>query len=391
VSSGLRARELRLRRAFRGIVALTIASPAAAFAACQAGDDTAPPYAADASEDSTIEAGDGADALNPCAPVEIDGAYIEGDAGSDGCSSFRTLPCGVPAEAGTITECLPTLDTCLAACGPNLLYFCQLAPVTCSVEAGIFDDAAIIIECISCAGSGGRRPLGLRASVTPRRTPTGDYFAAMAHLEAASVRAFCDLERWLGAFGAPRRLVEAARRAAADERRHARAASRLASRFGGEPARPRVRRARQPTLVELLEDDAIEGCAAESFGALLATWQARSAEDPCVAKTMRRIAADETRHAALAWEIMRWGYAKLDVEGRTRVRRKLEAALRGLGRRRPPWLSDATCRTSGHPAPDVERKLATELARTVRGEARSALRVLEHVSNGAPPGARMSP
>jgi rubrerythrin len=391
VSSGLRSRELRLRRAFRRIVALTIASPLAAFAACHSSDEAEGLRADASSRDAAApEGGAGGDSPDPCAPVEIDGAYIEGDAGSDGCATFRLAPCGLPPDAET-AHCLPSLDVCLDTCGADLLFYCQLAPVTCTLEAGILADANVIVECISCAGASGRRPFGLCAPRLPNRMSTGDYFAAMAHLESASVRAFRDLERWLAALGAPRCLVRAARRAAADERRHARAIARLARRFGGSPVRPRVLRARQPSLVELLEDDAVEGCAGETFGALLATWQAERAGDPTIARAMRGIAIDETRHAALAWEVMRWGYALLGDDERVRVRRKLAGALCALERRRPPRLLGTTRRTSGHPDTDVERRLASELARAVRDEASRSLDHLEHVSNGARPGARMSP
>ncbi len=368
-----------MARAFRRIVALTIASPLATFAACHAGDDDAP--RGDAStHDAAVEAGDESDAPDPCSPVEIDGAYIEGDAGSDGCSTFRVLPCGLPPDAG-VKSCLPSLDVCLEACGPDLLFYCQLAPVVCSAEAGVFVDADTIVECISCGGSSGRRPLGLCAPSLSKRTPTGDYFAAMAHLEAASVRAFRDLARWLGAMDAPARLVGAARRAAADERRHARAAGKLARRFGGAMARPRVRPSPQPSLVALLEDDVVEGCVGETFGALVASWQARRAGDRHVATAMRRIAKDETRHAALAWEILAWGYALGSRAERARVRRTFDAALDALERRAPTRLDDATRRTSGHPDGDAERRLANELARALRDEAQRTLGRLDHVSN----------
>jgi hypothetical protein len=371
VSSGLPAREIRLRRAFRQIVALTAVSPLAAFAACQ-GDDAA--FATDASTEAGDDGANESRAPDPCEPIEIDGAYIEGDAAS-GCATFRALPCGVPVDAG-IAQCLPTLDTCVAVCGPNFLFYCQLAPVTCSVDAGIFEDASIIVECISCPGSGGRRPLGYAAPSIRKRTPAGDYFAAMAHLEAASVRAFRDLARWLASFNAPKHLVRAAERAARDERRHARTIGRLARRFGGEPPPVRVRRARRPTLVALLEDDAREGCVAETFGALSATWQARS-KNADVATTMRGVAIDETRHAALAWEILAWGWPKLGDDGQMRVARALDGAIRGLETRAA--IGSA-----------IERELAQALARTLRHEAQTACDRLEHVRKRARVGARVS-
>jgi hypothetical protein len=190
----------------------------------------------------------------------------------------------------------------------------------------------------------------------------------MAHLEAASVRAFRDLERWLLAFGAPRRLSRAAHRFAEDERRHARAATRLARRFGGAIAGVRVGGVAQPTLALLLEDNAVEGCVKETFGALVATWQSEQAGDPRIRRTMRRVAADETRHAALAWEVLDWGMARLSLPHRRRVGRALNRALRALTSGHCAPVHPALCRVVGHPSREQELRLARELARMIRRE-----------------------
>ncbi len=308
----MRMREARLRRALRRIVLAALACPLGA-AACHAASEGAhdastnePDAASDEdARDPFVDARDEASPITDagfdaaaCATYSVDGASIEGP--TDGCADFRLLPCGVPPDA-KVEDCFLDLITCAEACGTNLIYYCRLTPPSCFVEGGLRDGAAPIVDCVSCAGPGGRRPRGLREArraLHAERAPLGDYFAAMAHLESASVRAFRDLERWLTSLGAPPRLAREARRAAADERRHARAASRLARRFGGVTARPRVRHTSEPTLLELLEDDAIEGCVGETFGALVATWKAERASDPRIRRTLRRISADETRHAA---------------------------------------------------------------------------------------------
>ena len=79
----------------------------------------------------------------------------------------------------------------------------------------------------------GRRPRGL-SEASPGivgSTPAG-WLARASALEAASVDAFRELSRELRRFGAPRRLVRAAQRAARDERRHARRVRALAARAG---------------------------------------------------------------------------------------------------------------------------------------------------------------
>src|SRR5207244_884717 len=121
-------------------------------------------------------------------------------------------------------------------------------------------------------GGTGRRPAGL---VAPSRSgrggdEVGAYWARAAHLEAASVHAFRTLAADLHAYGAPRRLVEAASRAAGDEVRHARACATLARRHGSSPVPVVVRSPPSRSLVEIAEENAVEGCVRETWGALVA-------------------------------------------------------------------------------------------------------------------------
>lgn len=388
--SRLRARELRLRRSFRGIVLSVLAAPLAGTVACRGGGggiaggslDATPPPTTDATPGSGGEDGgegdegpsldDAAPDAGPdsaaCAAEALDAASFEGD--PDGCVAYRLLPCGLPPAAQR-EGCFVDLATCVGPCQSGFLY-CQLAPVSCD-DAGNLRDAASVVECVRCNGIAGRRPPGLApARVTPR-TPVGDHFAAMAHLESASVRAFRDLARWLVAHGAPAALPLAARRAEEDERRHARATARMARRFGGIPAPPRVRSVPVPTLLQLLEDDAVEGCVKETFGALLATWQAERAADARVRRTMRRVASDETRHAALAWEILRWGMGRLSPPERRRVEATLERALVALESGTPAASHPDVGRVAGLPGRAEERLLARRLARALRAERPAAV------------------
>jgi hypothetical protein len=366
----------------RRIVLLALAVPAPGVAACRVVEGRDPP--SDAAADrgpegdagpEDADAGTDADVAPPdagtdsCEPFFIDGSVY--DEPPDACVVFRQLPCGVPADA-QVSDCYPDLPLCGASCGGGFLLYCLLAPGTCG-DGGIVPDAAVVLECISCTAGGGRRPRGLCAPLVSRRAPLGDYFAAMAHLESASVRAFRDLERWLVAEGAPPHLAGAARRAAGDERRHARAVAGLARRFGGAPPRPRVARRAWPTLFEVLEDDVVEGLVGETFGALLATWQAERAGDARVRRTMRAIARDETRHAALAWEILIWGAARLGPDERDQLQRALAGALTALERRVSTAVPEAVQRVSGHPAPEAARRLVHGLASLVHREAAAPL------------------
>jgi hypothetical protein len=374
----MRARELRLRQSFQRIVTAVLALPLAGTAGCHSPDVTkeAPLDAtiagekdADAGADASVA--DEADATivdaAACDPIDIDGAYIEPN--PDGCIDFRYMPCGLPATAQT-SGCNIDIPTCIQGpCKGDVFLYCQLSALSCTDAATIIDGAPTVVECISCNGISGRRPLGLCASRSLRTTAAGDYFAQMAHLEAASVRAFRDLERWLSELGAPSRLVRTARRSAAEERRHARLAANIARRFGGVPRRARVRGVARPSLVALLEDDVVEGCVKESFGALLATWQGRHAADPDVRATLAGIAEDETRHAAFAWEILGWGLRHAKPAERRRIAQTLEKAVAELEVSRPAAVDGAIRTVAGHPSPGDERALARELAALVRREA----------------------
>lgn len=163
----------------------------------------------------------------------------------------------------------------------------------------------------------GRRPEGFSTKVKP--TTLGDYFANAAELEAASVPAFRRLARELRAHGAPTELVDRAKAAALDEVRHARGVRALARRFGATAKSPRVGKLGVRSLVDIAMENAREGCVRETFGALVATFQARRATDVEIATAMGAIADDETEHAALAWDVAAWIDTQLDAEEKSAV------------------------------------------------------------------------
>src|SRR6185436_17135024 len=86
----------------------------------------------------------------------------------------------------------------------------------------------------------GRRPPGLLPAAAGGSSDVARYWTEAARLEAASVSAFRRLRRELGLHGAPRSLLDLARRAAREEIVHARLVSRLAREFGAEPEPVRI-------------------------------------------------------------------------------------------------------------------------------------------------------
>lgn len=138
-------------------------------------------------------------------------------------------------------------------------------------------------------------------------------WAEIAALEHGSVAAFARLTLALLRLGAPPDILAAVQAAAADEVHHAEAAFAVASRLAGRPlapgAFPAVTVPDEVDLVALAVSTWREGCVGETLGALLALEGAARATDPAVRATLARIAADESRHAALSWRIVGWAVA----------------------------------------------------------------------------------
>jgi hypothetical protein len=288
------------------------------------------------------------------------------------CGSTATLPCGLPPDA-QVENCYLLVSQCKVLCAPSPAVACGIAECL-ATEAGTMPDAtALTLECSSggfgCTAGVGRRPAGF-ADEAPLRSSgcIGAFLAEMARLEAASVFAFRRLRDELSTMRAPKRLVRRAERSARDEVRHARVTSRLARRRGALPA-PAVAPPRQPRTVEAFAtENAVEGCVRETFGALVATRQASFASDPEVRREMRTIARDETRHAALAWEVARWADRRLDRDARTRVRRAMRQAVESL-RAEVATVPHDVARELGVPTGSEARSLVDAFAAAILGGA----------------------
>jgi hypothetical protein len=212
----------------------------------------------------------------------------------------------------------------------------------------------------SCAV--GRRPEGLHALRNePARAALGAFLADAARLEAASVHAFERLARELGALDAPETLISAAQRSALDEIRHAHAMTALARRYGGEPGTFAIRDLRPRSAPEIALENAVEGCVRETYGALVAHHQAATARDPEIALTMRAIAADETRHAGLSWQIAAWLEPRLPAAERRALAAARAGALAQLFREVDCGLARADTLALGWPAPEIATQLITRL------------------------------
>jgi hypothetical protein len=284
--------------------------------------------------DAPVDAGDVEDAeagvvLPWCADASA-GAPWWPDA-SGNCKYYVDLSC---AQYVPVGNCLLSGPDCLKVCTLNTpLFDCEYAQPACTLTGHFVAEAGqpVAVQCDLCP-SAGRRPEGLaRLGKRPGTGgAVGEYFARAAYLEAASVHAFDRLERELRAHRAPESLARAARRSATDEVRHAEAMCRLAARHGSRSKSPRVGRSRVRSLERVARENVIEGCVRETYGALVATWQAARATDAAVRRCFSRIARDETRHAALAWAVAEWARERLGTIARARLARARRRALRRL-------------------------------------------------------------
>jgi hypothetical protein len=172
-----------------------------------------------------------------------------------------------------------------------------------------------------------------------------------ATLELAAAPAFAELARALAIHGAPRSLVSRARRAVADEERHAAQALALVAReMGVARAHVRIAPAAPPTLDALAIHNAAEGCGREALGALEALHQSLHAPDADVRATMGSIAKDEARHALLSLDVDAWVRPRVSAITRTRMDEARAATLAALADAPAPCpspgLPDASARAA---------------------------------------------
>lgn len=357
----------RLRIAFG--TALLAASSLPASQACSGSGSSRAGASIDGSDSSNVPSSDGsgdagaqgaADAPLDCASlraqgcnpvIRADAAYFSDASDAEMCP--LVLACGLPA--GVVTSGCEVVDQDGAPIGCRILDDggCDhdtFAPAACGL-------VALDCKCDLLAG-GGRHPRGhRRAKRVQARDALGAYLARMAEEESVAIEAFLHLRAELEAFGAPAELVAAARRSAADEVRHARDMSRLARERGGVPPSPRRRPREIRSMDQVACENATEGCVRETYGALLAWWQAEHASDDGLRAAFARIARDETRHAAVSWAVARWIEPRLDAAARARVERARKRTGRELARRLSTPMPDDVLTRAGFPRPAQARTL----------------------------------
>lgn len=173
-----------------------------------------------------------------------------------------------------------------------------------------------------------------------RRT-LAEHYSAIGLMEHASVAAFARFSLELLALGAPAELVRLAADALGDEIEHAKLCFGLAAAYGGVAVGPgpldTAGALENTSLAEKLRTAFIEACLGETCAAVEAAEAAERATDPVVAAVLRRISADETRHAELGWRFAKWALERMDTATRSAALRDLSVlAGRELGSREAP-------------------------------------------------------
>jgi hypothetical protein len=142
------------------------------------------------------------------------------------------------------------------------------------------------------------------------------YWLGIARMEHASVASFARFVNELLGFGAPPNLLADALAAADDEVHHAELTFAVASAYAGQPLGPGALQVddlhptRDPEL--FVTRLIVEGCVGETLGVAETLALLEHDLDPVLRAVVERIAADETRHAALAWRTLKWFAARVD-------------------------------------------------------------------------------
>jgi hypothetical protein len=241
------------------------------------------------------------------------------------CASFEQV-CAPHAFA-----CQSPDDECRtsADCGDG---FCDFTPngEHRFCDAGVVCGRPFLVDCTARVASVVQSHDWSSASAAPcvehltssQRETLALHWTRLGQMEHASIAAFARFNLQLLSLGAPSELVEQCTRALADETAHTKLCFQLASAYAGRALGPGpldIAGSLTVTSLEGVVDLVLaEGCIGETGAALEALEAADSASDPVIRAAYAQIAADEQRHAELAFRFMRWALEQdaALVEGR---------------------------------------------------------------------------
>jgi hypothetical protein len=254
-----------------------------------------------------------------CAPAEckVNADCPSGECGAtvhfNGCHHDLSLHCREAGDAcRSDASCTGDHQTDCAALqrGEEPISF-QCAGFSCVIGRPLTVDSGVRVANMTSRRWGATQLEGLSPA-----SDRAQYWLGVARMEHASVASFARFVHELMIFAAPPSLLTDALAAAADEVRHAEQTFALASAYAGEPIGPGalrvddLRATRDPEL--FVTRLIVEGCVGETLGVAEVLALLEHEVDPVLRPRLEQIAADETRHAALAWRTLRWFAERVD-------------------------------------------------------------------------------
>src|SRR5262249_16118338 len=121
----------------------------------------------------------------------------------------------------------------------------------------------------------------------------------------------------------------------------------------------------QRTLYAVARENMVEGCVRETFGALIAAWQASHAADPEIAQALDEIARDELRHAPLSWQIASWSATQVDDEERVAITKARDEAITTLFAETEIVHHPEIVTKGGLPSGTIQKRMLREMCATL--------------------------
>lgn len=245
-------------------------------------------------------------ALSSCAPPRATPvSFAQRDCSTNaGCAGG---PINVEVQTAATEGTVLDRYECDVACRPVM---CPARAKTCVVHQ---PGGNPVVTCtpegandLGCPVPG--RPVPEWAHRTHDCATAEQFFSQMAVAEAESVAEFERLAVELELHDAPTRLIERARTAATEERRHARVSAQLA---GDAPPMVPAPPAAGRSLVQLAEANLLEGCINETMSAVLVASQSEHAPSGHVRAQLTSVAHDELSHADFSWDLHEWLMSRL--------------------------------------------------------------------------------
>lgn len=261
----------------------------------------------------------------------------------DGCFDNPYYACQTPLD-----RCAQNADCADRECGFNV----QDGLHACIEPSCVVGRPFLIYGAERRAGSSRRSDWRAEAAVDLTHLTQGERRAlaarweTIASMEHASIAAFARFALQLLSVGAPAELLERTHAAMADETRHARVAYGIGSRYAGHDIGP-APLALDGALADqdflaLVVNTVLEGCIGETVAAAEAAWGSMHAQDRVLTDVLADIAADEAKHAELAFAFVHWAVRR-DPRLAPVVLATVEQELVSLAPRAPAladgWLS----------------------------------------------------